>query len=479
MRHRAKILNHDLQCNLRQRKERLARDSIREKIKDELVICNELLKKNDTAEQKLFKVTVIQAGNFGDLPMNAFKKPTVPELTAFKHVRTFITGVIPRGKSHLIPSKKGKLEEAHRGEDNLMLSCYLDREKVIILPRPETDDDGNVFIPEEDEGMEAIEEEELGNETIDTAAIAITKNITPRTFLSSEEYLKLAKANIRGVFNVELSEVNEPMKERADAIGSILQRRLSKHIRKISDESKHRHPVLLFSHDNLNRFCALCSFFKQSKTSPSKTKSSDENFCLLRHPINGGFIVALDIKLEGSYLYYFREECRWIRSGKAVGSNHSNPINGIVRRDSIGYFRKASTASLAVDGECFYTLFPTQDNPNQIPNKKGFYEDLTQYCGMSFMRSENVDGLVNTTPVTQQDLTSTSETVHIEALFDWSMCIDYLDKSNVQDVQTLREKQLIVLGYFFELCYDICLGEEYNVSNNLGFEAIIGVFKRK
>ena len=93
------------------------------------------------------------------------------------------------------------------------------------------------------------------------------------------------------------------------------------------------------------------------------------------------------------------------------------------------------------------------------------------------MRSEHVDGLVNTTSVTQQDLTSEAE--HIKALLDWSVCIEYLDKSNVQNFQNLREKQLVVLGYFFKLCYDICIGGEHNVSNNLGFEAIIGVFKRK
>ena len=67
-----------------------------------------------------------------------------------------------------------------------------------------------------------------------------------------------------------------------------------------------------------------------------------------------------------------------------------------------------STASV------FYTLYPSRENPNQLPNKRGYYEDLDQYCGLSFIISEYVDGLINTTPL--QDLGSD---VSIESLFDW------------------------------------------------------------
>ena len=450
----------------------------------------ELFKKNDVAEVKLFRVAAVEFGRFNDLPLDAFKKPTLPELTAFKHVRTFVSGTVPRGKSHLIPGKKGKVDEASRGESNLILSCYLDREKAIILPRPITDDDGNVYISEDDGSVDSTEEEsnesrdgeeESNNVEHNGISIAvsaetshtISHTIAPSLFLSSSSYLELATQNISGVFRIESTTVDDAMKPRADALASILHRRLSKHIRKIEDASKHNHPALLFTRDNLNRWAALLCFYDQAKMSPSKTTSSCENFCLLKHPGNGGFVTTLDTSLEGSYLYYFRDECRWIRSGKAVGSDHSQPISGIVKRDVVGHFKKAATASLAVDGECFYTLYPSKDNPNQLPNKRGNYEDLVQYCGMCFIRSENVDGLVNTTPIQELD-----SDVPVDALFDWSVYIQHLDKSNVQNVQTLREKQLIVLGYFFELCYDLCIAEVHNVSNNLGFEAIIGVFSR-
>ena len=63
-----------------------------------------------------------------------------------------------------------------------------------------------------------------------------------------------------------------------------------------------------------------------------------------------------------------------------------------------------------------------------------------------------------------------------ESLFDWSIFIKQLDKCNVRGANTLREKQLTVVGYFFEMGYDICLAPGRNVSNNPGFESILGVF---
>ena len=127
--------------------------------------------------------------------------------------------------------------------------------------------------------------------------------------------------------------------------------RLQKHIQsKIADPTKHNHPALLFVHANLNRFVALLWLFGQARRSPVMNPNS----CLLAQPSVGGFLLAVDSALEGSYLHYSTEEDHWIRSGKAVGSDSSNPINGIVLRNEKGHLKKAKSASL-VDGECFYT----------------------------------------------------------------------------------------------------------------------------
>ena len=122
------------------------------------------------------------------------------------------------------------------------------------------------------------------------------------------------------------------------------------------------------------------------------------------------------------------------------------------------------SASL-VDGECFYTLYPSRSNVNQLPNRRGYFEDLTQYCGFSFHRTKDIEGLTDRN-------TDTS-------LFDWDVYIEYLDRSNVGGLRTMTEKQLTVVGYFFEVCYDLCLSPSFNVSNNPGFESIIGVFNNR
>ena len=186
---------------------------------------------------------------------------------------------------------------------------------------------------------------------------------------------------------------------------------------------------------------------------------TNPNACLLQHPSRGGWRVAEDTALEGSYLHYSTEDLKWVRSVKAVGSNESK--HGIVKRNEEGHRKKAATATL-LDGECFYTLYPSESNTNQLPNRMGCFEDLIQYCGFCFNRSENVDPMIST--------------IEGSCLFDWSMYITSLEKANIRGSSTLKEKQLTVVGYFFELCYDICLSPRANVSNNPGFESILGVF---
>ena len=139
-------------------------------------------------------------------------------------------------------------------------------------------------------------------------------------------------------------------------------------------------------------------------------------------------------------------------------------MNGIVRRNEGGHKKKAATSSL-LDGRCFYTLFPSRSNTNQIPDKWGDFEDLKLYYGFCFNRRENTNGL-----------TSVKES---ECLFDWSLYINHLSTTNIRGCNTLQEKQLVVVGYFFELCYDICLPSKYNISNNPGFESILGVFDNR
>ena len=72
-------------------------------------------------------------------------------------------------------------------------------------------------------------------------------------------------------------------------------------------------------------------------------------------------------------------------------------------------------------------------------------------------------------------LTSTDEDG--DNIFFWSEeVLEYLDKSKEGSCTTLKEKQLVMVGYMFELLYDLCLSPLWNVSQNPGFESRLGVF---
>ena len=78
--------------------------------------------------------------------------------------------------------------------------------------------------------------------------------------------------------------------------------------------------------------------------------------------------------------------------------------------------------------------------------------------------------------IARNNLSGLISTVDDEGLLDWSLYTNRLETTNICGCSTFREKQLVVVGYFFELCYDICLSPRYNVSRNPGFESILGVF---
>ena len=158
---------------------------------------------------------------------------------------------------------------------------------------------------------------------------------TPSQYLVDTHYLSLTKKNIRGTFNIEISSVTEEKKISVDKLGRILHHRLAKHIRtKVNDPSNHNHPALLFVKADLNQFTALLYFFEQAKYSRVLNHKSS----ILEDPSKGGFVAATDDELEGSYLHYFNDGCKFVRSGKAVGSDNSCPVSGIVQRNDAAFF---------------------------------------------------------------------------------------------------------------------------------------------
>ena len=151
-----------------------------------------------------------------------------------------------------------------------------------------------------------------------------------------------------------------------------------------------------------------------------------------------------------------------MRAGKVAGSDLSDPRCDFKRRNAT-HFHAAKTTHLDSETSSeFYTCYPSITNPNHSNVlRSGFFEDLQQYAALSFNRTENTDGL-----------TKTNE----EGLFVWSEdAIKKTDAMNVGSCKTLRERQLVLIAYLFEIAYDLCVSLINNVSQNLGFESCLGI----
>ena len=54
--------------------------------------------------------------------------------------------------------------------------------------------------------------------------------------------------------------------------------------------------------------------------------------------------------------------------------------------------------------------------------------------------------------------------------------MDQPDKSNLPGCSSIQDKQFVVIGYFFELGYELMLAANQDVSQNPGFESCLGIY---
>jgi len=91
----------------------------------------------------------------------------------------------------------------------------------------------------------------------------------------------------------------------------------------------------------------------------------------------------------------------------------------------------------------------------------GCFEDLVQYCALGFCRNERHHHKLYSTEV--------------EGLFSWTNdVVCRIIHINFPGAITLEDKQLHMLGYLFEIFYDIALSSLHNVSASQGFETPLG-----
>jgi len=248
------------------------------------------------------------------------------------------------------------------------------------------------------------------------------------------------------------------MVENANMLTKIMHNRLDQHVAlRIEDTTKHDNFALSWFRDNIPRFAA---FVTLNRHVIEDVKSVDGSTTLLRNPfcIESNFTEITETlgDIEGCYLHYDRVKSKWIRSGKACGSNTSQPKRTCIYRQ--GEHRKGAEGAPILD---FYSKYPTKNNKDATGIRSGYFEHLTQYCGAGFDRTQFAN----------DDLTKN------ERIFSWdNNTLGKLKYFSFNTCTTIEEKQLHMVSYLFELGCDLMISPDDNVSNSPGFEVPLAIY---
>lgn len=235
----------------------------------------------------------------------------------------------------------------------------------------------------------------------------------------------------------------------------IINRRLNQHItRRVTDTRKHNSWVFAWVRDNISRVVAIAA----SKKHIAKRVVEDKRSMLKGNTDDFARVVGDLESGQGCYLYWVPEWETWVRSGK-VGGNPDRTFKA--RHDE-----HAKAADLQTDDNwksSFYRTFPNTGADLGGQEAKGSWGMLEQFVGLGFMNGDRETVSVLTSRETAK------------GLFVWSdSAMSHLEK--LWDGQTVECKQLHMVGYLFELIYDLMLEQCENVSSSPGFESPLGIF---
>lgn len=378
-------------------------------------------------------------------------KPTVKLLKAFIFVRSHDKGDAVAGLSS---KAKGKVEEAVPGADTLLRMAFdLRSQEVKLKPvdatTPPIPADTSSKVP----APECVEI---------TKRVGAESSISDNRFTVTNEFVKDVK-EVLDPCDAHPLDSSAPLdmadiQEQTDTLHEILRARLVRHVeQRINDASKRDHYSLRWAEQNLGRVAAIMVIMGHVKKDIAIAKSNSGT-CVLRQPGNT-FIIAgtADIlEQEGCYLYYDCEDACWIRSGKVVGKNRS--FGGRNKEHAT----MAKEQSMEALKSKFYRTYPSKDAVSRGCVRDGYFEDLKLYVGLGFSRKQPEGAKL----VTKEG-----------GLLSWEGAIlSKLEKASVSKCSALKDKQLHAVGFLFELCYDLAISPHRNVSQNPGFESLLGIF---
>jgi hypothetical protein len=256
----------------------------------------------------------------------------------------------------------------------------------------------------------------------------------------------------------------QQFKAKVSLLATAIAGRLPSHLQKrVKDTRKHGHFCWKWVRQNLERISAIMLLQHHvTYDDLDYMNLQDNELCLLSPPNPQTHLSALHEAtkdLEGCYLYYNKARGTFVRSGKVVGKTRS-----FEKRNA-----EHATSSLMQQegsyGSKFYRSYASK-NATDVPRdiRRGCFEQLECLVAFGFSR----------TAVKARLLVATEG---VNNIFSWdSACINGLQKLNFREGTPLEDKQLHMVGYLAELCYDLALAPKDNVSESPGFETPLGIF---
>ena len=201
------------------------------------------------------------------------------------------------------------------------------------------------------------------------------------------------------------------------------------------------------------QLAAIMSIFNHIK---GDIECLDENATLLK-TVNY-FVSAESEEMksqQGAYLYFDVNNVTWIRSGKVTG-----------RGFSVRHSEHAKKAAAKKTTSLFYNSYPTSTSArNKSVGRKGYFDNLSQFVAIGFDVNNDEHGKIITGELENGGLFSYTNEEKRK-----------IDSCNMRGRGTTMLKRIDIVAYLFELGYDLSISPADNVSQNPGFESVLGVW---
>ena len=272
-----------------------------------------------------------------------------------------------------------------------------------------------------------------------------------------------------------MPDVTEKDIERANSLMQILHDRLDQHVRNRVAYCRQGHWCLTLARSNIGTMAAILVRKMHCKKKICEHIPRDRwEECLLTRSTTK-FIQAIGASrmLEGCYLYHHRnskvadedadDDTAFVRSGKAA-SGHTTRNIGVRYQDA------QTCALLLHDNPTLFQLsYPAAQVTPSPHLKRGDFEDVTQFVGIAFDPSS---------PGSTDALCTPLHDIAGIGIFVWSQEVMVKLQSHDWNGLSMKQKQLNMLAFTWELVYELMLAPKDNCSESPGFERFLRDFSR-